>query len=142
MKFAFYVWIFFYQPCPFKISMPIPLLRKVFTQYYYLIYKWLPSPLVVSHLLQNWEKVTNKTLSKPLLFFLFHVLRQVFFSQNNSRKMKIEKWEKSWIFFFFCFHSRSPLFSASKQENINEKNKKTNNNNKKEARIWKKKHEE
>ena len=123
--------------------MQISLLRKVFTQYYYLIYKWLPLPSTVFHLLQNLEKVTCKTLSKQLLFFLFHVLKQVFCFFFLTKQLKKNKnWETENIrIFFFYFHSRSPLFSASKQENINRKKKKkklTTHDLKKKAQIWKK----
>ena len=134
-RFSLYIWIFFNQPFysykwpsyPLKISQIIPILRKVFTQYYYLIYILLPSFSTISHLLQNWEKNhLQNPFNKQLVFFIFHILEQVFCFSWTKQLKKNQNWETRKIRNFF-FLSRSPLFSTSKRENINKKNKKTNN---------------
>ena len=71
--------IFFYQPFylykwlsyPLKMSLTVPILRKVFIQYYYLIYILLLSHSAVFHLLQNWDKNHLQNPLNKQLDFLY-----------------------------------------------------------------------
>ena len=97
-------------------------LEKSFTQYYLLIYILQPS---FSRLSSSSKLKEKKNLQNPFNkyefpnnSFSFSSMSLsrffVFLEQNNSRKIETKKWEKSR--FFFCFHSRSLLFSTSKWE--------------------------
>ena len=100
----------------------LPNILTLFTYYY-------PHPQSSLIFFKSEKKVTCKTLSKQLVFFLFHVLKLVFLfflNKTTQDKSKLRN-GKNQEFFLFCFLSCSPLFSASKRENINGKNKKTNN---------------
>ena len=88
--FSLYLWILFYQPfypykwpsCPLKISLTLSILRKVFTQYYLLIYILLSLLFLVSHLLENWKKIH---LQNPLNKYEFSSNSFSFSSMSLSR---------------------------------------------------------
>ena len=110
---------FFYQPfypykwpsCPLKMSLTVPILRKVFTQYYYLIYILLLSLSLVSHLFQNWEKNhLQNPLNKQLVFFLFYVLKQVFCFSWIKQFKKNQNCETGKIRNFFVYFAISKLY--------------------------------